>query len=194
MFTCPYSCLAFCLFDTVPLPHFTFYYYDIVFFLKIFIFVWRIIDLQYCDGFCHTSIWISQISHMYTYVSPILNCPHLPLHPIPLGHYSIFLLPIHFQFSSVAQSCPTLCDPMNCSMPGSLSITNPRSSLKLMSTESEMPSSHLILCHPLLLLPPIPPSIRFLSNKSTLHMRWWKYWSFSFSITPCKEHTRTDLL
>ena len=69
----------------------------------------------------------------------------------------------------------------------SLSITNSWSSLKLMSIESVMPSSHLILCHPLLLLPPIPPSIRVFSNKSTLHMRWPKYWSFSFSIIPFKE-------
>ena len=70
----------------------------------------------------------------------------------------------------------------------SLSITNSRSSLKLMSIESVMLSSHLILCHPLLLLPPIPPSIRVFSNESTLRMRWPKYWSFSFSIIPSKEH------
>ena len=66
----------------------------------------------------------------------------------------------------------------------SLSITNSRSSLRLMSIESVMPSSHLILCHPLLCLPPIPPSIEVFSNESTLHMMWPKYWSFSFSITP----------
>ena len=70
----------------------------------------------------------------------------------------------------------------------SLSITNSRSSPKLMSIESVMPSSHLILCHPLLLLPPVPPSIRVFSNESTLGMRWPKYWSFSFSIIPSKEH------
>ena len=69
----------------------------------------------------------------------------------------------------------------------SLSITNSRSSLKLMSIESVMPSSHLILCHPLILLPLIPPSIRVFSNESTLCMRWPKYWSFSFSIIPSKE-------
>ena len=69
----------------------------------------------------------------------------------------------------------------------SLSITNSRSSLRLMSIESVMPSSHLILCHPLLLLPPIPPSIRVFSNESTLLMRWPKSWSFSFSIIPSKE-------
>ena len=72
------------------------------------------------------------------------------------------------QFSSVAQSCPTLCDPMIAARQASLSITNSRSSLRLMSIESVMPSSHLILCRPLLLLPPIPPSIRVLSNESTL--------------------------
>ena len=70
----------------------------------------------------------------------------------------------------------------------SLSITNFRSSPKLMSIESVMPSSHLILCRPLLLLPPIPPSIRVFSNESTLRMRWPKYWSFGFSISPSKEH------
>ena len=70
----------------------------------------------------------------------------------------------------------------------SLSITNSWSSIRLKSIESVMPSSHLILCRPLLLLPPILPSIRVFSNESTLRMRWPKYWSFSFSITPSKEH------
>ena len=70
----------------------------------------------------------------------------------------------------------------------SLSITNSRSLPKLMSSESVMPSSHLILCRPLLLLPPIPPSIRVFSSESTLRMRWPKYWSFSFSISLSKEH------
>ena len=70
----------------------------------------------------------------------------------------------------------------------SLSITNSWSSLRLMSIKSVMPSSHLIFCRPLFLLSPIPPSIRVFSNKSTLHMRWPKYWSFSFSIIPSKEH------
>ena len=69
----------------------------------------------------------------------------------------------------------------------SLSITNSRSSLRLTSIESVMPSSHLILCRPLLLLPPIPPSLRVFSNESTLRMRWPKYWSFSFNIIPSKE-------
>ena len=69
----------------------------------------------------------------------------------------------------------------------SLSITNSRSSLRVTSIESVMPSSHLILCRPLLLLPPIPPSIRVFSNESTLCMRWPKYWSFSLSVIPSKE-------
>ena len=87
------------------------------------------------------------------------------------------------QFSSVAQSCPTLCDPMNCSMPGLPVHHQLPESIKLV-----MPSSHLILCRPLLLLPPIPPSIRVFSDESTLHMRWPRYWSFSFSISPSNEH------
>ena len=70
----------------------------------------------------------------------------------------------------------------------SLSITNSRSSLKLMPIELVMPSSHLILCHPLFLLPPIPPSIWVFSNESALRMRWPKYWSFSFNISPFNEH------
>ena len=89
------------------------------------------------------------------------------------------------QFSSVAQSCLTFCDPMNCSTPPSLSITNSGSSLRLTSIESVIPSSHLILCHPLL-LPPILPSIRVFSNELTLCMRWPKFWSFIFSIIPSK--------
>jgi len=95
---------------------------------------------------------------------------------------------ILLQFSSVAQSCMTLCNHMNRSSQASLSITNSQSSLRLTSIESVMPSCHLILCGPLLLLPPIPPSIRVFSNESTLRMRWPKYWSFSFSIIPSKEH------
>ena len=78
--------------------------------------------------------------------------------------------------------------PWTAARQASLSITNSRSSLRLMSIESVIPSSHLILCHPLLLLPPIPPSIRVFSNESTLLIRWPKYWSFSFSIIPSKEH------
>ena len=72
--------------------------------------------------------------------------------------------------------------------PPCLSITNSQSSLKLVSIKSVIPSSHFILCRPLLLLPLIPPSIRVFSSESTFHMRWPKYWSFSFSISPSNEH------
>ena len=93
------------------------------------------------------------------------------------------------QFSSVAQSCSTLCDPMNHSMPGLPVHHQLPDSLRLTSIELVMPSSHLILCRPLLLLPPIPPSYQSLfSNESTLCMMWPKYWSFSFSIINSKEH------
>ena len=86
-------------------------------------------------------------------------------------------------FSSVAQLCLTLCNPMNCSTRG-LPVYH---QLRFRSIKSVMPSSRLILCRPLLLLPPIPPSIKVFSNESNLCMRWPKYWSFSFSIIPSKE-------
>ena len=95
---------------------------------------------------------------------------------------------LQFSFSSVTQLCPTLCDPMNHSSQASLSITNSWSPPKPMSIESVMPSNHLILCCPLLLLPSIFPSIRVFSNESPLRIRWPKYWRFSFNITPSKEH------
>ena len=93
------------------------------------------------------------------------------------------------QFSSVQllRRVRLFATPWIAAHQASLSITNSRSSLRLMSIKSGMPSSHLILCHPLLLLPPIPPSIRVFSNEPTLRMRWPKYWSFSFSIIPSKE-------
>ena len=92
-----------------------------------------------------------------------------------------------FQFSSV-QSCPILCDPMNCTTSGIPSITNSQSPPKPMSIVSVMPSNHLILCRPLLLLPSIPPCIRVFSNESALCIRWPKYWHFSFNISPSNEH------
>ena len=94
-----------------------------------------------------------------------------------------------FQFSSVTQTCLTLCNPLDCSMLGLPVHHQLQSSLKLMSIESMMPSNHLILCHPLLLLPSISPSIRVFSNESTLHMRWPKFWSFSFSISSSNEYS-----
>ena len=92
-----------------------------------------------------------------------------------------------YQFSSVAQSCLTLCDLMNCSTSGLPVHYQLPEFNQTRIHRSVMPSSHLIFCRPLLLLPPIPPSIRVFSNESTLRMRWPKYWSFSYSIIPSKE-------
>ena len=102
------------------------------------------------------------------------------------------------QLSSV-QLCPTLCNPMDCSIPGLPVHLQLQGSLKPMSIESVMPSNHLILCCPLLLLPSIFPSIRVFSNESALLIRWPKYWSFSFNISPSNEYSgpmsfRMDLL
>ena len=93
------------------------------------------------------------------------------------------------QFSSVAQSCLTFVTPWTAARQAPLSITNSRSLLKFMSIESMMPSNHLILCRPLLLLPSIFPSIRVFSNESALHIRWPKDWHFSFSISPSNEYS-----
>ena len=92
-----------------------------------------------------------------------------------------------FQFISVVQSCPTLCNPMDASQ-ASLSITNSQKLPKLMSFESVMPSNHLILCCPIL-LPSIFPSIKVFSDESVLHIRWPKYWSFNFSISPSNDYS-----
>ena len=104
----------------------------------------------------------------------------LHLHTTDMGSLSS----VSVQFSSVQSLSrgQLFATPWIAARQASLSITNSRSSLRLTSIKSVMPSSHLILCRPLLLLPPIPPSIRVLSNESTLPMRWPKYWSFSFSI------------
>ena len=104
--------------------------------------------------------------------------------------YNIKLLKRPCQFSSVQSlsHVQLFVTPWIAACQTSLSITNSQSSLEFTSIESVMPSSHLILCRPLLLLPPIPPSIRVFSNESTFCMRWPKNWSFSFSIIPSKEH------
>ena len=125
--------------------------------------------------------------HSSGYIFPFLFCFSL------LFFSQLFVRPAQtpfcfFQFSSVTQSCPTLCDPMNHSMPALLSITSSWSLLSLMSIEVVMPSSPLFLCRPLLLPPPIPPNIRVFSNESALPMRWPEYWSFSFSFSPSNEH------
>ena len=93
------------------------------------------------------------------------------------------------QFSSIAQSCLTLCNPWTAARQASLSTTNSQRLLKLMSIDSVMPSNHLILCCPLLLPPLIFTCIRVLSNESVLHISWSKYWSFSFSISPSNDYS-----
>ena len=103
-------------------------------------------------------------------------------------YYDRFLKRYSVQFSSVIQTCPTLCNAMNHSTPGLLSMTNSQSPPKLMSIEAVMPSNHLILCRPLLLLPSLFPSIRVFSNESALCIRWPKYWSFSFNISLSNKH------
>ena len=91
---------------------------------------------------------------------------------------------------SVIQSCLTFCDPVDCSIPGFHVLHYLSQLFKLMSTESMMPSNHLILCHPLLLLSSIFPSIKIFSSEQGLHIRWPKYWNFSFSISPSNEQQR----
>ena len=103
-------------------------------------------------------------------------------------HCSSETITLFVNWLSVQFSCSVMSDPWIAARQASLSITNSRSSLRLTSIESVMPSSHFILCRPLLLLPLIPPSIRVFSNESFLCTRWPKYWSFSFSIIPSKEH------
>ena len=103
-----------------------------------------------------------------------------------LGHMIVLFLVFSVQFSSVSLA-QLFVTPWITACQASLSITISQSSLRLTFIESMMPSSHLILSHSLLLLPPMPPSIRVFSSESTLRMRWSKYWSFSFSIIPCKD-------
>ena len=111
------------------------------------------------------------------------------IHPFRIQRFSWSSFSLaSVQFSRSVAQFQLFATPWIAALQASLSITNSRSSRKLMSIESVMPSSHLILYCPLLLLPPIPPSIRVFSNESTLHMRWPKYWSFSFRIILSKEH------
>ena len=101
----------------------------------------------------------------------------------------LFTLFVSVQFSSAAQLCVTLCDPMDCSTPGFPVHHHLPELAQTHVFESVMPSSHLILCLPLLLLPSIFPSIRVFSNQSVLRIRWPKFWSFSFGISPSKEYS-----
>ena len=158
-----------------------------VFKQKLFIINWRIIALQYCVGFCHTSTWISSDMSPPSWTS--LPFP-TPLHPTPCLCFNNWILS-YYQFSSVQLLSRVwlFVTPWVTAHQASLSITNSQSSPKLMSIESVMTFNHLILCHPFLLLPSIFPSIKVFSNESALCMRWPKYWSFSFNISPSKEHS-----
>ena len=101
-------------------------------------------------------------------------------HPVTIiNNIVLYTWKLFSQFSSVSQLCPTLCNPMHCSSQASLSITNSQSLLKLMSIKPMMPSNHLILCHPLLLLPSIFLSVRIFSNRAVLHIKRPKHGSFS---------------
>ena len=113
---------------------------------------------------------------------------HWQVGSLPLSHLGSPMEAVQFSSVQSLSRVWLFATPWITAHQASLSITNSRSLLKLMPIESVMPSSHLILCCPLLLLPPIPPSIRVFSNESTLCMRWPKYWSFSFSISPSNEH------
>ena len=101
----------------------------------------------------------------------------------------LYLWATSISISSVAQSWPTLCNPMDCSMPGFPDHHQLPEFAQIMYIELVMPSNHLILCHPLLLLPSIFPSIRVFSSESVLHIRWPKDWSFSFSICPSNKYS-----
>ena len=144
-------------------------------------------------NFCHSPRWknnVSQLVHHFKLQIQFTN------HKIQLLKvYSLVLFSITY-----SDVCATISSgqslsrvqlfvtPWIAACQASLSITNSRSSLRLRSIESVMPSSHNILCRPLLLLPPIPPSIRVFSNESVLLIRWPKYWNFSFNISPSREH------
>ena len=127
-------------------------------------------------------MWVRSLSREDPLEEGVATHSSILVWRIPMDRGSWWVT-VHGAAKSSAQSCPTLCDPMDCSMPG-LPV---RSLLKFMSIESVMPSNHLILCCPLLLLPSIFPSIRVFSNESVLYMRWPKYWSCSFSIGPSNE-------
>ena len=125
-----------------------------------------------------------------------IHCSDFGAQENKIGHYFQFCLCIchgrggwGVRFSSVTQSCPTLGNPWTAACQVFLSITSSQSLLKLMFIKSVMQSNHLILCRSFLPLPSIFPSIRVFSNESVLHIRWHKYWSFSFSISPSNEYS-----
>ena len=122
-----------------------------------------------------------KINRLRNLISSAIETNSEPYSALSIHFHTLSSVQLLSHVRLFATPCTTACQ-------ASLTITNSRSSLRLTSIESMMPSSHLILCRPLLLLlPPIPPSIRVFSNESTLRIRWPKYWSFSFSIIPSKE-------
>ena len=130
---------------------------------------------------------ISKNSVIYFLINS-LNCIHRNICKlVKILRWVVFVL-ASVQFSSVAESCPT-CDSMDCSMPGHPVHHQLRNLLKFMLIVSVMPSNHLILCCPLLLPPSIIPRIRIFSNESVLRIKWPKYWSFSFNISPSNEYS-----
>ena len=162
--------------------------------------VWRDISLALYSGFttfylqdslvCHLSSMCNRHKHLSIEPSTVgAQWTGVPFLSIVVPNSHKYLLSTSVQFSSVAQSCPTLfVTPWTAACQASLSITNSRSLPKLMSIELVMPSNHLILCRPLLLLPSIFPSIRVFSSESVLRIKWPKYYSFSFHISPSNEH------
>ena len=136
-----------------------------------------------------TVIWKDRCIHMFSVaLFPVAKTYKQPKCPWTNKMWYIHTMEYSVQFSSVAQSCPTLCDRMYCSTPGFPVLHYLQSVLRFMSTESVMLSNHLILCRPLLLTS-IFPSIRVFSKEMALHIRGPKYWSFSFSINPSSKYT-----
>ena len=129
----------------------------------------------------------SEVGKVFTchcfYCAPYLSCECFKVQALELNVFSPNLC------CSLPMSCLTLCHWMDCSTPGFLDFSVSRSLLKLMCTESVMPSNHLILCYPLLLLSSVFASIRVFPEESALHIRWPKYWSFSFRISPSNEYS-----
>ena len=143
---------------------------------------WTCISYISCTG--------GYILYQWCRLASPINVNHIGIiYQIILKEEWIISIWLSIQFTSVTQSCLTLCNPMDSSTPASLSVTDSWSLVKLMSIEWVMPSNHLILCRPLLLLHSIFPSIRVFPNESGLPIRWPKYWNFSFCISPSNEHS-----
>ena len=144
----------------------------------------KLLEVKLFEDICVS--WTHLLLNQTRVQLPAHSKVNLPTPDCGKGKYSVYCS-VHFSRSVMSDSC----NPMNRSMPG-LPVHHQLPDFTKTHvhqvSKSEMPSSHLILCRPLLLLPPIPPSIRVFSNESTLRMRWPKYWSFSFSISPSNEH------